>query len=464
MIPEAVLKHIDSNYQRSITDLFEFLRIPSVSTADIHAGDVRRAAGWLLDRLKHLGLNATIYENSGHPIIYAELCPYPDAPTLMFYAHYDVAPPGLPEEWETPPFTPVLKQGRFFARGAVDDKGQLFTILQAIEAILAVDGRLPLNVKLLFEGEEEAGSPSMESFVARRRQMLKADAAIVIDILKYRSDLPAIYYGAKGLLAVVINVNGPAMDVHSGIYGGEVANPVQALCHIIDNLKDSGGKILIPGFYDHVREMTPEERYEISSLPFDESAVKARLGVNALVPEKSYTPLESVMFRPTLDVNSISGGAPPGESLMIIPATASALVSMRLVPDQSPDEIYDLLEDYACSITPPGVRVKIKKQVSNEPFVTPRDSDVVRIASRAMGYAFGARPVLVRSGGTSEIVSMIRKATGVKDIIVTGWGDPGDGEHSPNEHFSLENYRRGIIATAAIMYELAREKPPTKSE
>ena len=425
MIPDAVLQHIDKNHEHSLGDLFEFLRIPSISTVENHAGDVRQAAEWLLERLKRQKLDASLYETSGNPIVYAEMCPYPDAPTLMFYAHYDVAPPGLPEEWKTPPFSPVLIDNELFARGAVDDKGQLFTVLQAIEAVLAADGRLPVNVKLLFEGEEEAGSSSMAAFVAGHRQMLKADAVIVIDILKYRADLPAIYYGAKGLLAVVIDITGPATDVHSGIYGGEIANPVQALCHIIDNLKDSDGKILVPGFYDHVREITPEERREIASLPFDEGTIKARLGVSALVPEKGYTPLECVMFRPTLDVNGLMAGRCPSEPLMIIPASASALVSMRLVPDQSPDDIFQLFEAYVRTITPPGVRVKIRKLFSNMPFVTPRDSVAVRIASRAINYAFGTKPVLVRSGGTSEIVSLLEKATGVKGHHCHGVGRPG---------------------------------------
>jgi acetylornithine deacetylase/succinyl-diaminopimelate desuccinylase-like protein len=458
-VPLPVLDYIDSHYTGSIEELFELLRIPGMSSVAGSAGDMRRAAGRLLGYMRQIGLDGAIYETSGHPIVYAELCPYPDAPTVLFCAHYDVAPPGLPEEWTTPPFSPVIKDGCIYARGAVDDKGQIFTILQALHAILAVDGRLPMNVKLLFEGEEEAGSPNIGAFVTDHLQMLKADAVIVIDILKYRADLPAIYYGAKGLLAAVIDVTGPAIDVHSGIYGGEIANPAQALCHILDNLKNSDGKILIPGFYDHVRDIAPEERSEIASLPFDEGAIEARLGVSTLVTEKGYTPQECIMFRPTLDVNGLRSGALPDEPLMIIPTAASALLSMRLVPDQSPDDIYSLLEAYVRTITPPGVRVEIKKLFGNEPFVTPRDSAMVRIASRAIGYAFGTRPVLVRSGGTSEIVSLLETATGVKDIIVTGWGDPGDGEHSPNEHFSLENYRKGIIATAAIMYELARHRP-----
>ncbi len=297
----------------------------------------------------------------------------------------------------------------------------------------------------------------MKAFVAGHGQMLKANAVIVVDILKYRADLPAIYYGAKGLLAAVIDVDGPAMDVHSGIYGGEIANPAQALCNILAKLKDSDGKILIPGFHDRVRDITPEERREIASLPFDGGAIKARLGITSLVPEKGYTPLECVMFRPTLDVNGITGGALPGEPLMIIPSSAHALVSMRLVPDQSSDVIYALFEAYVQTITPPGVRVKTRKLFSNEPFVTARNSAVVRIASRAINYAFGTQPVLVRSGGTSEIVSLLETATGVKDIIVTGWGDPDAGEHSPNEHISLENYHKGIIAIVAIMYEHAKD-------
>ena len=417
-----------------------------------HAGDVRRAAEWLLDHMKRSGLDATLYETPGHPVVYAEYCRYPDLPTLLFYAHYDVAPPGQPEEWMTPPFSPTIKDGCIFARGAVDDKGQLYTILQAIDAVLATDGKLSLNVKLLFEGEEEAGSPGIGPFVEGHRQMLKADAVIVVDILKYRADLPAIYYGAKGLLTVALEVTGPAMDLHSGIYGGEIANPTQALARILDHLKGDDGKILIPGFYDHVTDITPVERAEMASLPFDESTIIARTGVSELVSEKDYTPLECAMARPTLDVNGLWGGALPGEPLMIIPSKAGALVSMRLVPDQSPDEIYLLFEAYVRSITPPGVRTEIRRLFGDEPFVTSWDSNAVRVSSAAIGYAFGARPVLVRSGGTSGIVSHLKAATGVKDIVVTGWGDPGAGEHSPNEHLSIDNYRRGIIATAGIIY------------
>jgi acetylornithine deacetylase/succinyl-diaminopimelate desuccinylase-like protein len=428
MIPDAVLKYINDNYERSIIELTEFLRIPGISSVDSHAPDVRRAAEWLLARVRRTGFDAAIYETPGHPVVYAELCRYPDVPTVMYYAHYDVAPPGPPEEWKTPPFSPVIEDGRIYARGAVDDKGQLFTILQAIEAILATDGRLPVNVKLLFEGEEEAGGSGTKAFVEAHREMLKSDILIVIDILKYRADIPAIYYGAKGLLSLSIELSGPATDLHSGIYGGEIANPAQALAHIIDRLKDSDGRILIPGFYDRVRDITPAEQAEIAALPFDEGAVKARTGVSELAPEKGYTSPECTMFRPTLDVNGLWGGALHGEPLMIIPATVGALVSMRLMPDQTPDDIYSLFEVYVRSITPPGVRVKLRQLFGDKPFVTPLDSDAVRVSSRAIRYAFGTRPVLIRSGGTSGIVSQLQSATGVKDIVTTGWGDPGDGE------------------------------------
>ena len=458
MIPDAVLKYVNDNYERSIAELTEFLRIPGISSVESHAPDVRQAAEWLLARVKRSGLDVTLYGTPGHPVVFAEYRRYPDIPTVMFYAHYDVAPPGPPEEWKTSPFSPVVKDGRMFARGAVDDKGQLFTILQAIDAIMATEGRLPLNVKLLFEGEEEAGGSGTAAFVRAHKDLLVSDCFIVIDILKYRADLPAIYYGAKGLLSVGIEVTGPAMDVHSGIYGGEIANPAQALARIIDMLKDADGRISIPGFYDRVRDITPAERAEMASLPFDEAAVKARTGVSELVPEKGYTPTECIMARPTLDVNGLWGGALRGEPLMIIPAEAGAQVSMRLVPDQSPDDVYTLFEAYVRSLTPPGVLVRLRRLFGDRPFVTPLDSDAVKICSRAIRYAFGTRPVLIRSGGTSGIVSQIQAATGIRDIVTTGWGDPGDGEHSPDEHISIENYRKGIIATAAIMYELARAK------
>jgi acetylornithine deacetylase/succinyl-diaminopimelate desuccinylase-like protein len=328
-------------------------------------------------------------------------------------------------------------------------------VLQGIEAVLATEGRLPVNVKLLFDGEEEAGSPGMDAFVRDHADMLDADVITIIDILKYRSDMPAIYYGSKGLLSVAIDVSGPTLSVHSGIYGGDITNPADVLVRILNSLKDRYGKIMIPGFYDRVRDITPEEKADFASLPFDRGGIKAMLGVEPVAQEKGYTPIECIMARPTLSINGLWGGALSGAPLMIIPASAGALISIRLVPDQSAGEIYRMFKAYVDSMTPPGIKITLHVETCSEPYLTPRDSIAVKVAGRALEYAFGSPPVLVRSGGTSAIVSKLKKATGVDDIVVTGWGNPGDGEHAPNEHFSLENYRRGIIATADLLYELS---------
>jgi len=336
-------------------------------------------------------------------------------------------------------------------------------VLQAIAARRAVEGGLPLNVKLLFDGEEEMGSPSLGAFVREQAGLLKADAAVIIDIVKYRADLPAIYYGAKGLLSVTIDVSGPATDLHSGIYAGDVANPADALVRILAGMKSEEGKILIPGFYDRVKDISQEERAAFAALPFDEPDLISLLGVAPAAQEKGYTSPECAMARPTLSVNGLWGGALPGAPLMIIPDKAGALVSFRLVPDQRPEEIFRLLKGYFDARKVPGIKVKLKVNVCQEPFVTSRDSCAVRAAGRALADAFGRRPVLVRSGGTSGIVPLLMKYTGIRDIVITGWGDPGAGEHSPNEHFSLDNYRRGIIATAGLLYELAKMKKPAES-
>jgi acetylornithine deacetylase/succinyl-diaminopimelate desuccinylase-like protein len=416
---------------------------------------MQKAAQWLFEYLRRMGLDARLYDTAGNPIIFAELESDRTAPTLMIYSHYDVAPPGHLEEWKTLPFSPVKLNGSIYARGAVDDKGQLFAMLRGIAAVLAAEGRLPVNIKLLFDGEEEAGSPGMDSFVREHAGLLSADVVVVIDILKYRSDMPAIYYGSKGLLSVTVELSGPAMSVHSGIYGGDIMNPADVLVRMLNGLKNADSKILIPGFYDRVRDLTPDEKADFASLPFDRTGIKAMLGVEPVAQEKGYTPIECVMARPTLSINGLWGGALPGAPLMIIPASAGALVSMRLVPDQDPGEMFRLFKAYVDSMVPPEIKARLRIETCSEPYLTSRDSIAVKVAGRALEYAFGNPPVLVRSGGTSAIISLLKKATGVQDIVLTGWGDPGDGEHAPNEHFSIENFRRGAIATAALMYELA---------
>lgn len=432
--------------------------MPSVSTLPAHAGDVRGAAEWLLGELRRLGFEGGLYETGGHPVVYAELCPLDGAPTLLIYGHYDVQPPDPADQWRSPPFSPTIADGCVYARGATDDKGQLLTFLNAIEAILAAEGRLPLNVKLAVEGEEEIGSPNFGAFVASHAGLLKADVVALADGEKYQKDLPSICYGLRGLLYMQVDVSGPAFDVHSGLHGGSVVNPAQALAWILCRLKDASGKVLIPGFYDRVRDVEPWEREEMARLPFDAAAGAALLGVPELVPEAGYTVLESTRARPTLDVNGIWGGFQGAGSKTIIPAAAGAKVSMRLVPDQDPAEIARLFERHVMSAAPHGVTVKVTDLVGSRSLVVARDSAAVQAMARAIEYAFGVRPVFTRDGGSIGAVTALQAGLGIGDILMLGWGDPDDAMHSPNEHFSLENFRRGSLAAAALIYGLAEAK------
>ncbi len=455
-VPGAVLKHIDGSQQKYTDELIEFLKIPSISTLPAYSGEVRNAAKWALERIQRLGFCGCLYETTCHPVVYGELCPVKDAPTLLVYGHYDVQPPDPIDQWQTPPFSPEIRDGQLYARGATDDKGQLLTYINAIEAILAADGSLPLNVKIVLEGEEEIGSPNFPAFVNAHRELLKADVVALSDGSKYTDDLPCICNGVRGLLYTQIDVDGPAHDAHSGIYGGALVNPAYALARILCHLKDGRGKIQVPGFYDRVRDIEPWEKEQMASLPSDLDEEMARLGVDALVPEEGYTVQESTRARPTLDVNGIWGGFEGEGSKTIIPAHVGAKVSMRLVPDQDPDEILELFEGYVQSLAIPGVKVRVARvSGSSKGLVVPRDSVAMEAAVRAIEYAFGRRPVIVREGGSIGAVIAMKEGLGVDDILMLGWGNPGDLLHAPNEHFSLENYRKGTLAVAALIYELA---------
>jgi Acetylornithine deacetylase/Succinyl-diaminopimelate desuccinylase and related deacylases len=458
VIPDDVLKHIQENNDNRVKELIDFLRIPSVSASKAGAGDMRRAAEWLLEEVELLGFKGTIVETPGHPVVYAELCPHSDAPTLLIYGHYDVQPPDPLDEWHSQPFDPVIQNNAIYARGATDDKGQLFTHLNALEAILAVKGQLPLNVKLVFEGEEEVGSDNFEHFVLGHREDLKADFLVVSDGEKYAKDLPAICYGLRGLVYMQLEITGPRFDIHSGLYGGAVANPAHALTRILRSLRDDRGKVLIPGFYDGVRDLAKWERKEMASLPFEEAEMKKYLDIPQLVPEEGYTVQESMRARPTLDVNGIWGGYQGEGSKTIIPATAGAKVSMRLVPDQDPETVMEQFESYVRSIAPEGVHVRIIRHHGAEPLIVERQSQAMAVAEKAIEYGFDRKPVLIREGGSIGAVMTLKKHLGIDDIILAGWGDPDDGLHSPNEHFSLENLYRGTLASAALIYGLAQVK------
>lgn len=458
MLPEQVLRHIDDNVERYVDELMQFIAIPSDSMTSAHAGDVRKAAEWVLAHVSRLGFKGKIYETPGHPVVYAELLTDPELPTLLIYGHYDVQPEGDVRDWASPPFVPEIRDEMIFGRGASDDKGQLFTYVKAIESILSTEGKLPLNVKLFFEGEEELGSPNMEAFVSEHRDLLKADIITISDGAKFTKDQPAVEYGLRGLVYMQLDVCGPKMDIHSGVYGGGVTNPATALVQIISKLRDDNGKALIPGFYDDVREIEAWERKQLAALPFNASSVKELLGLETLNPERDYTFLESTWARPTVEINGIWGGYQGEGSKTIIPASAGAKVSMRLVPDQDMNKIIALFEKRVRELTPPGVTVKITRHAASEPVIVSQESAAIKSAKAAIEYAFGKTPVFVRSGGSIGVVLIMKKWLQVEEILLIGFADPEDGEHSPNERFRLENYYSGIKTTAALMYELARAK------
>lgn len=455
MIPKETLGKIDGNRKRYVEELLEFLRIPSVSTYSRHAIDVRRAAEWVFNHLKRLEFHAKLTETERHPVVYGEHCPYPDGPTLLIYGHYDVQPPEPLEEWTTPPFTPSIREGYVYARGASDDKGQFFTYLKAVEAVLAVSGKLPINVKVLVEGEEEIGSPNLGAFLKSHKDQLKANAVAVSDSSQFARDIPAITYGLRGLSYLQLDLQGPRIDLHSGSFGGLVSNPVQVLCTMISALKKPDGSIAIPNFYADVLPLEQWEREEMASLSFDESQLKEYLGVEELVGEGDYSPMERKTARPTLDVNGIWGGFSGEGAKTVIPARAGAKVSMRLVPDQKPNVINALFKDYIRSLTPSGVRVQITELHGAEPVLVRRDQVSVKAAARAIETGFGKAPVFIREGGSIPIVNLFKEVLGLDSILLMGWGSPDDGAHSPNERFSLEDFHRGIRSAAALFYELA---------
>lgn len=451
---ERVLERIEEDFHRYLQELTEFLSFPSVSTYSHETRTVQRTAEWLAAHLVRLGLRAEVLPTDRHPVVYGRLVRAPELPTLLIYGHYDVQPPEPLEEWQTPPFTPTVRDGFLYARGATDDKGQLFTYLKAIEATLAETGELPINIKLLVEGEEEIGSPSLEGFLKANREALSADAVAVSDGSQVAGGVPAITYGLRGLSYLQLDVLGPRYDLHSGAFGGLVANPAQSLAEILARLKDRNGRVLIPGFYDDVQEPSPLEREEMTSLPFDEEALKQYLGIDTLHTEPGFHPMECKTARPTLDVNGIWGGFAGEGSKTIIPARAGAKVSMRLVPNQKSSRINQLFMDYVRTLTPPGVTLEVTDLVSCDPVLVSRDQPAVLAASRAIRTGFGKTPVFVREGGSIPIVNLFREILGIPNILLLGWGRPDDGAHSPNERFALEDFRRGTRSAAALFWEL----------
>jgi acetylornithine deacetylase/succinyl-diaminopimelate desuccinylase-like protein len=446
-----------ANQQRHVDELIEFLRIPSISADPEHAADVRRNAEYLAAAARTAGFHhAELIETAGHPAVYAERIVDPKLPTALIYGHHDVQPVDPLEEWRTSPFDPEVRDGNLYARGAVDDKGQVWMHLKAVEAMLAVRGELPLNLKLIVEGEEESGSVHFEDIVEAEQQRLAADILVVSDTSIIAPGVPSLCTGLRGLAGVEVHVNGPTLDLHSGRFGGDVANPIAALAEILASLHDPATrKVTVPGFYDDVREPSDEERELFASVPFDVDEFRAEAGdVPATVGEAGWTDRERLWARPTLEFNGIWGGYSGPGGKTIIPASAGAKITCRLVPNQDPDRIAALVRDAVLAAAPVGVTVTASANGGGRPVVTSIDHPAVLAASRAMESIFGVVPALTREGGSIPPVESFARVMGLQAVLV-GLGLPDDQIHAPNEKFTLDMYFKGIRVLGRLWDELA---------
>ncbi|MEM9835802.1 MAG: dipeptidase [Bacteroidota bacterium] len=446
---QATQQFIADNKGRFLEELKVLLRIPSVSADPAFATDVQRCAGQVAEYLVRAGLEqAEIIPTPGHPIVYAEKIIDPALPTVLVYGHYDVQPPDPVELWHTDPFDPVVKKtdlhpaGAIFARGTADDKGQFFMHVKAIEAMVAAD-ELPCNVKVMIEGEEEVGSDNLEGFLRANTEKLTADVILISDTSIIANDTPSITTGLRGLSYVEVKVTGPNRDLHSGVYGGAVANPVNVLTRMIASLQDDNKHITIPGFYDDVEELSAEDRAALNQAPFDLADYKQYLEIGDVEGEAGYTTLERTSIRPTLDVNGIWGGYTGEGAKTVLPAVAQAKISMRLVPHQDPDKITELFKTHFESIAPPSVKVEVNPHHGGQPSVTPTDTLEYKAAHLAMLDTFGKAPIPKREGGSIPIVALFEEVLGIKSILM-GFGLDSDGLHSPNEHYGLFNFYKGI--------------------
>ena len=447
--------YIDAHLGRFREELFEFLRIPSISARREYAPEVRRAAAWLAGKLKEAGLDVAIEETPGHPVVLGEWRGAgPGAPTVLIYGHYDVQPPEPLELWTTPPFEPSLRDGRIYARGAVDDKGQLYLHVKALEAHLRTAGRLPVNVVVLAEGEEEVGSDHLMPFVEKNAARLAADAVVISDTVMVAPGMPTIGASLRGLAYFQIEVQGPSHDLHSGSYGGAVVNPATALARILASFHDEDWRVAIPGFYDDVRS-APEYREQIRAVPFEEEAFRSETGAPALVGEAGFSTLERLWVRPTCEVNGLLSGYTGEGAKTVLPARAMAKVSCRLVPDQDPERIAEAFRRHVERVAPEGVTVSVEYLHGGRPWRARLEGPLYEAAARALERAFGRRPVYAGEGGSIPIVPELERVLGAP-VLLMGFGLPGENAHAPDEWMSLENFEKGTHAAAALLSELGR--------
>lgn len=435
--------YIQENKARFLTELMELLKIPSVSADSKYKEDVARTAAAVKKSLEEAGADqAEICATPGHPVVYAEKIIDPALPTIVVYGHYDVQPPDPLDLWDSPPFEPQIRDGKIYARGACDDKGQMFMHIKAFELMMRT-GTLPCNVRFMIEGEEECGSANLGDWIRSNKSRLTGDVILISDTSIIANDVPSIDVGLRGLSYVEVEVTGPNRDLHSGVYGGAVANPITILCEMIARMKDGNNHITIPGFYDDVQVLSEQERKDLNEAPFDLEEYKADLQIKDVHGEKGYTTLERTGIRPTFEVNGIWGGYTGEGAKTVLPSKAFAKFSMRLVPHQQSDKITRLFADYFTSIAPPSVQVVVRPHHGGEPVVTPTDSVAYRAAAKAMEETFGKKPVPTRGGGSIPIVALFEKELGLKSVLM-GFGLDSDLIHSPNEHYGIFNFLKGI--------------------
>ncbi len=454
----AVVDSIVTSHSRYLEELTRFIAIPSVSALPEHAGDTRTCAGWLAEHMTGVGLqNVRIIDTPGHPVVYGDWLNAPGAPTVLFYGHYDVQPVDPLDQWVTPPFAADVRDNELFARGATDDKGQLFVHLKAIEAHLKQGGGLPINARVIFEGEEEVGSPNLDQFIREHKDELACDVVVISDSPMFEKGVPSICYGLRGLSYFQIDLRGTTTDLHSGSFGGAVANPAFVLAQVLSQMKDRGGHVKIPGFYDDVRELTEREREEFKRLPFNEKQYRKNLGAPKLHGETGYTTLERTWARPTFEVNGLLSGFTGEGAKTVIPATAMAKISMRLVPNQDPDKIAGLFEAYVKKVAPKSVDLKVTRMHGGKPWMTELDNAYVQAAARAIELGFGKSPVYTREGGSIPVVATFQSELNAPTVLF-GFGTPDENAHAPNEKLDLDNFYGGIIASAYLYEEIAKTK------
>ena len=440
------LRYADDHFDTFTHELEDLLRIPSVSTDSAYADDVQHAADWLVDHLDSIGVHhAEAVSTGGHPIVHAEHITGDDKPTVLVYGHYDVQPPDPLDEWNSDPFEPTRRNGTLYARGACDDKGQMFMHVKALEAFLAADETPPVNFKFVIEGEEETGSVHLAPFIANHKSKLEADVVLISDTAMFAPGVPSITYGLRGLAYAEVTLQGPDRDLHSGIYGGGVENPINALADLLSQLHDEDHRITIPGFYDDVRALTDEERQTYAELPFDEERWKDEIGVPETKSEAGYTTVECISARPTLDVNGIWGGYTGEGAKTVLPAKAHAKISTRLVPDQRPADVYDKLEAHLKTLCPDTMRLTFRRLHGGKPVLVDRESAAMQAAKGAMEDVIGKEPFFVRNGGSIPVVADFKDYLGL-DSVLMGFGLDSDAIHSPNEHFGLDRFEQGIEA------------------